>query len=127
MTISRLRMVDNTTLACWAVLLFGSFGVGFVYQYQKAPEPRTSASMIINAVESKQHPDLSPQRPDESPEEGKPASCDNYHSTVPAHRCACGKAMHDKCDRPAPDVEMDRRCKTYCRKQNCKCMSACTT
>jgi hypothetical protein len=120
-------MVDNGVLACCAVLLFGSFGLAFVYQYQKAPEPGTSASVIVNTVEHDGHFAPSPQRPQDSPEEGKPASCDNYHSTAPAHRCACGKALHDKCSQPDPDVEMDRRCKTYCRKQNCKCMSACTT
>ena len=117
-------MVDKAVLACCAVLLFGSFGLAFVYQYQNAPQP---ATVIVRTVEHDGHFDLSPQRQEESPEEGKPASCDNYHSTAPAHRCACGKAMHDKCDRPEPDVEMDKRCKTYCRKQNCKCMSACTT
>ena len=64
---------------------------------------------------------------DDSPEEGKPSSCDNFAKTEPGHRCACGKVMHSECDKQEPDVSTDSKCKTYCRRQNCKCMSACTT
>lgn len=65
--------------------------------------------------------------PQDAPEEGKPASCDNFHATPEAHRCACGKAMHSDCSKPDPDVSLDRKCKTYCRSQHCLCLSACTT
>lgn len=63
----------------------------------------------------------------DDPEEGKPPSCDNFHATLATHKCACGKAMHGDCSQHDPDVEMDKRCKTYCRKQNCKCISRCAT
>lgn len=64
------------------------------------------------------------QRERDAPEEGKPASCDNYRQTEPSHRCHCARD-EQKCDggipQPPADVEMDKRCSTYCRKQNCKC------
>lgn len=67
------------------------------------------------------------QQQETPPEEGKPASCNNFHGTPEAHRCKCGRAMHEDCDKPEPDVEMDGKCQTYCRKQNCKCVSGCVT
>lgn len=63
----------------------------------------------------------------DTPEPGKPTSCDNFHNTKPDMRCKCGRAMHSKCDEPVPNVEMDHQCKTFCRVQNCKCLSQCTT
>ncbi len=60
-------------------------------------------------------------------EEGKPARCDNYKQTEPAHRCHCGKAEHEDCSKPTPDVEMDKKCTTYCRTQNCHCLNHCQT
>lgn len=65
----------------------------------------------------------SPQQ--EEPEEGKPARCDNFKGN--AHPCACGRATHSKCNEPPPDVAMDAKCSTYCRKQNCHCLGSCTT
>lgn len=60
----------------------------------------------------------------DQPEEGKPASCDNYRQTEPAHRCHCARDTQ-KCNggipQPPPDVAMDSHCLTYCRQQNCKC------
>jgi hypothetical protein len=68
------------------------------------------------------------ERQDDPPPEGTYKSCDNYaRQDGPQHRCACGKAMHTDCEKHEPDVSMDRRCKTYCSKQNCRCLSACTT
>lgn len=61
----------------------------------------------------------------QAPEEGKPLSCDNYAKNP--HKCACGKAMHMDCNQPEPNVAMDKKCTTYCREQNCHCISGCTT
>lgn len=82
-----------------------------------------SAAVFVLAVAM-----FAQERQDDPPPEGTYKSCDNYaRQDGPQHRCACGKAMHDKCDEPAPNVAMDRKCKTYCSKQNCRCLSACTT
>lgn len=67
------------------------------------------------------------QRPDDTPEEGKPLSCDNYHRPAPAQRCACGKAMHSDCGAREPSVAYDSKCKTVCRVDHCHCLNACTT
>ena len=57
------------------------------------------------------------------PEEGKPMSCDNYKQTPESHKCHCARDKQECGDLPQPpaDVEMDKKCLTYCRKQNCKC------
>lgn len=67
-----------------------------------------------------------PQGQDD-PEENVPASCNNYHETAPEHKCQCGRAMHDDCDKPAPNVRNDSHCKTNCKPERCKCVTKCTT
>lgn len=62
---------------------------------------------------------------EQAPEEGKPASCDNFRQTEASHRCDCARD-EQKCNggipQPPADVSMDAKCSTYCRKQNCKCV-----
>lgn len=72
-------------------------------------------------------PETAPSEQEPESEEGKPASCDNYHNTAPAHRCGCGKAMHDKCDQPEPSVRNDSKCKTNCIPSHCHCIGMCAT
>ncbi len=62
---------------------------------------------------------------EDDPEAGKPLSCDNFAHSV--HKCACGKAMHDKCDMPEPSVWNDHKCDTSCHPERCKCLNKCTT
>lgn len=56
-----------------------------------------------------------------------PASCNNYSTTPNEHKCGCGKAMHHDCDQPAPSVTNDSKCRTNCKPERCKCVSACMT
>lgn len=54
-------------------------------------------------------------------ETNRPTHCDNDRTTT--HKCECGRAMQKCGDIPQPpvDVAMDKRCLTYCKKQNCSC------
>ena len=60
-------------------------------------------------------------------EENRPTHCDNWYTTPKAQKCQCSRAVHSDCDTPIPDVAMDKKCSTYCKKQNCKCVSKCTS
>lgn len=63
----------------------------------------------------------SPDAPD--PEDQRPQHCDNYRQTPEAHKCHCARD-EQKCNglpQDPADVRMDKRCKTYCRMQNCQC------
>ncbi len=60
----------------------------------------------------------------EDPHEGQPASCDNFRGTVPSHRCTCNRAT--ECP-TGEHREEDRKCKTYCRPEACKCLHPCTS
>lgn len=91
-----------------------------------------NAYCVIHKLQSDQNPPQSPNEQDgeipaDTPDADRPKSCDNFAATAPSHRCACGKAMHDKCDQPDPNVAMDKHCRTYCKEQNCKCLNKCTT
>jgi len=53
-------------------------------------------------------------------QEGTASSCNNYHGTAPAHRCACAKAMME-CRTPGSHAQPDAKCKTYCEPTHCHC------
>ncbi len=58
------------------------------------------------------------QPPEDAPESGNPAHCDNYAKTRPDHRRARGM---QKCAVPREDkadAGMDKRCRTCCRMQH---------
>lgn len=68
------------------------------------------------------------EQDDESdPHEGQPEQCDNYKGTQKEHVCHCGKAEHEDCDKPAPSVRNDSKCKTNCRPSKCHCITKCVT
>lgn len=61
---------------------------------------------------------------------GQKMWCNNYHDN--AHKCHC--ALATNCDahrQKSPDLngdgdaEMGSRCKTYCKKDHCHCLSPC--
>lgn len=53
--------------------------------------------------------------------EAQPDFCDNaLHNE---HPCTCNHA-NEKCDGPSDPGSM---CKTYCRKEACKCVNSCTS
>jgi hypothetical protein len=58
--------------------------------------------------------------------EGPADRCDNYHSTAPAHRCACAKTTTE-CKMPGMRIEPDAKCKTYCKPEHCHCLTKCTS
>lgn len=67
------------------------------------------------------------QEQEEDPHANQPASCNNFRETAPEHKCACGKAMHSDCDKEAPSVMNDTKCKTTCHPDRCRCVNKCTT
>ena len=68
----------------------------------------------------------------EDPHYGQPSTCNNYYTTAPEHKCHCAKAEHN-CDESDPDKETQlmkepgKLCLTYCRPNDCHCISPCTT
>lgn len=71
--------------------------------------------------------------PDPDPEwEGQMMACDNYHGN--AHKCRC--ALATSCDahkQKNPDLNgdgdgnMGTRCRTFCKRDHCHCLSPCTS
>jgi len=62
------------------------------------------------------------QAPTDNPHAGQPQTCNNYHNN--SHKCECNRATE------CPDgkkKEEDTKCQVYCRKDACKCVSACTS
>ena len=58
------------------------------------------------------------------PQEGQPATCNNYKNTV--HKCMCDRAM--MCGRGGTgSVEPDSKCLTTCRPKACLCLGPCTS
>jgi hypothetical protein len=83
-----------------------------------------AAHATFQLIRHDDHFHIGPQQRD-TPEDGKPASCDNYKQTPVAHRCHCARdeqECHGGMPPKAPDVSMDSHCLTYCRQQNCKCI-----
>lgn len=72
-------------------------------------------------------------RDDPNPEwDGQKLACNNYKAN--AHKCHC--ALATDCDahrQKNPDLngdgdaEMGTRCKTFCRRDHCSCLSPCTS
>jgi hypothetical protein len=71
--------------------------------------------------------DQQPEPDEPATPEGTAQRCDNYFNTAPELRCACGRAMHSDCSQGQPPVANDKKCKTYCRAQNCHCVNVCTS
>jgi hypothetical protein len=62
------------------------------------------------------------QAPADDQHEGQPATCNNFHNNT--HKCECHRAT--ECPDGKPKAE-DTKCQVYCRKDACRCISACTS
>lgn len=73
------------------------------------------------------------ERDDPNPEwPGQKMACNNFRDN--AHPCHCAMATSCEAHRQKNpdlngdgDAEMGTRCKTYCRKDHCSCISPCAT